>query len=153
MDMDATEMASGLMVPWQPHLVQPLDWRANKFSISSNLSFLGSKVKGTAVNIYGSSAFPQKRYFLHFLCWLAKQATTGSWIVRGNFNLIASLNEKKGGRMVMDRHQEAFGELMARNPFIDVENDNVWHTWNNKHGGSHLVASRIDSFLTTEDIS
>jgi len=66
---DAIGMASGLAILWQPHGVLLSDWRENKFFIFVDFSFPGSEVKGTVVNIYGSSAFPQKHAFLDFLGW------------------------------------------------------------------------------------
>ena len=52
----------------------------------------------------------------------------------------------------MDKFQEAFSECLARGPLIDVEMGNGWFTWNNKRGGEHLVASRLDRFLVSENI-
>ena len=33
-----------------------------------------------------------------------------------------------------------------------METGNGWYTWNNKRGGKHLVASRLDRFLVSESI-
>ena len=35
---------------------------------------------------------------------------------------------------------------------VDVETRRGWFTWNNKRGGEHLVASRLDHFLVSENI-
>ena len=35
---------------------------------------------------------------------------------------------------------------------VDMEIGNGWFTWNNKRGGDHLVASRLDRFLVSEHI-
>ena len=52
----------------------------------------------------------------------------------------------------MDKFQEAFGVFQAQSSFVDMETSNGWYTWNNKHGGNHLVASRLDRFLVLESI-
>ena len=52
----------------------------------------------------------------------------------------------------MDNFQEAFRECLARGLLIDVETGNGWFTWNNKRGGEHLVASRLDRFLVAKNI-
>ena len=70
----------------------------------------------------------------------------------GDFNLIPNLGRKKGGRRSLDRFQEAFGAFQARSSFVDMETSNGWYTWNNKPGGEHLVASRLDKFLVSEPL-
>ena len=70
----------------------------------------------------------------------------------GDFNLIANLGEKKGGRRTLDKFQEAFGIFQAQSSFVDMQIGNGWYTWNNKHGGEHLVASLLDGFLVSESI-
>ena len=52
----------------------------------------------------------------------------------------------------MDKFQEAFGIFQAQSLFMDMETGNGWYTWNNKRGGEHLVASRLDRFLVSESI-
>ena len=70
----------------------------------------------------------------------------------GDFNLITNLRDKKGGRRTMDKFQEAFGIFQAQSSFVDMETGNGWYTWNNKHGGEHLVASRLERFLASEPL-
>ena len=50
----------------------------------------------------------------------------------------------------MDRYQEAFGAFQDDSSFVDLETSNGWYTWNNKRGGEHLVASRLNRFLVSE---
>ena len=76
----------------------------------------------------------------------------GPWVLGGNFNLIANLGEKKGGRGTLDKFQEAFSKFLTRSSLVDVEMGSSWFTWNNKHGGEHLVASRLDRFLVSENV-
>ena len=87
-----------------------------------------------------------------FLQWIQDQAERGQWVLGGDFNLIANLEEKKGERRTMDKFQEAFSEYLARGPLVDVETGSGWFTWNNKRGGEHLVASHLDRFLVSENV-
>ena len=103
-------------------------------------------------NIYGPSSFQTKQSFLGFLQWIQGLAGQEPWVLGGDFNLIANLEEKKGGQRALDNFQEAFRECLARGPLVDVETGNGWFTWNNKRGGEHLVASRLDRFLVAENI-
>ena len=76
----------------------------------------------------------------------------GIWIVGGDFNLIYSLRENKGGRRVLDKYQEEFMEILSQSSLVDLETEDGWFTWHNKRGGGHLVASILDIFLVSEDI-
>ena len=86
---------------------------------------------------------------MDLLNWLQEQAKQGSWVLGGDFNLIANLGEKKGGRRTLDKYQEAFNEFLAQSSLVDVETGCGWFTWNNKRGGEHLVASHLDRFLVS----
>ena len=70
----------------------------------------------------------------------------------GDFNLIANLGEKNGGQRSLDIYQEAFGAFQAGSSFVEMETNNDCYTWNNKWGGEHLVASRLDRFLVSEPL-
>ena len=87
-----------------------------------------------------------------FLQWLQEQEEQGQWVLGGDFNLIANLEEKKGRQQTMDKFQEAFSECLARGPLVDVETGSEWFTWNNKRGGEQLVASRLYHFLVSEHV-
>ena len=76
----------------------------------------------------------------------------GSWVIGGDFNLIANLGEKKGGRQFLDKYQEKFCDFLAQSPLVDLETGNGWFTWNNKRRADHLVASQLDKFLVSENI-
>ena len=69
-----------------------------------------------------------------------------------DFNLIANLGEKKGGKRTLDKYQEAFSVFQTQSSFVDMETGNGWYTWNNKRGGEHLVSSHLDRFLASETI-
>ena len=74
---------------------------------------LDSGVHGTVGNIYGPSFFPEKQSLLDLLNWFKEQSDRGSWVLGGYFNLIANLGEKTGGRIALDKYQEAFSEFLA----------------------------------------
>ena len=71
----------------------------------------------------------------------------------GDFTLITTLRENKGGRRVLDKYQDEFKELLAHSSLVDLETGDGWFTWNNRRGGEHLVASWLDRFLVLENIS
>ena len=69
-----------------------------------DFKILGSGITRTITHIYGPSAYPQKKAFIHHLRWLDSLVKEWKWIVGGYFNLITALREKKGGRTVLDKY-------------------------------------------------
>ena len=127
--------SGGIAILWIPQVVELSNWRANKFSLIADFRHLVTRMKGTLVNTYGLSSFPEKQAFLEFLEWVNRQVEGARWVMGGDFNLIANLGKKKGGRRSLDRYQEAFGAFQADISFVDLETSNGWYTWNNKWGG------------------
>ena len=48
------------------------------------------------------------------------------WIMGGDFNLIFSLGEKKGGRWSLDILQESFRDYIEQSQLVDMETRNGW---------------------------
>ena len=74
MSMDIDGMKWGMEIIWKPKEVDLLEWRAGHFFLIAEFQILGSEIRGTIVNIYGPSAFPQKQAFIHHLRWLCASA-------------------------------------------------------------------------------
>ena len=85
--------------------------------------------------MYGPNNFPQKLTFIKFLSWIKVQIGDSTWIMGGEFNMITSMGENKGGRRIMDRFQEAFRDFLEQSQLVDMETGNKWYTWNNRRGG------------------
>ena len=60
--------------------------------------FLDLGVKGSLGNVYGPSSFPENQSFMDLLSWFKEKTERGTWVLGEDFNLIANLGEKKGGR-------------------------------------------------------
>eukprot|EP00253_Pinus_taeda_P013830 PITA_13830 len=73
-----------------------------------------------------------------------------AWIIGGDFNLIRSLEEKKGGIRKMDHFMDKFNELIEDLRLVDIQTINWICTWNNRRGGKNQIASRLDRFLVSE---
>eukprot|EP00253_Pinus_taeda_P033682 PITA_33682 len=74
------------------------------------------------------------------------------WIVAGDFNMIRSLSEKKGGTRQLSRDSMAFQNFIMNMGLVDTETINGTFTWNNKRGGASQVASKLDRFIISEDL-
>ena len=104
MVIDAARQSGGISILWQPRMVELSNWQANKFSLMEDFCLLDSGFHGMVGNIYGPSCFPEKQSFMDFLNWLKEQVKQGSWVLGGDFNLIANIGEKKGGRRALDKY-------------------------------------------------
>ena len=74
------------------------------------------------------------------------------WIVAGDFNMIRSITEKKGGIKHLGRDSIAFQNFMNNMGLVDTETINGTFTWNNKRGGASQVASKLDRFIISKDL-
>ena len=91
MALDVAGKSGGIAIFWRPQVVGFTNWRANKFSLMVDFQHLDSGVKGTIVNFYGPSSFPEKQTFIDFLDWTKNQSEGGRWVMGRDFNLIANL--------------------------------------------------------------
>jgi len=74
------------------------------------------------------------------------------WIMRGDFNMIKSLSEKKGGTRTLNKDSSAFQIFTDNMKLVDMETNNRCFTCNNKRGGESQVASKLDRFIISEDL-
>ena len=113
------ELPEAISLNWEDEeWIQPIDYEQLPFRcrLCHEYGHLGRNYP-----IYGPSCFQEKHSFMGFLQWLQDQAEQGQWVLGGDFNLIANLEEKKGGRRTMDKFQEPFSECLARGPLVDME--------------------------------
>lgn len=92
----------------------------------------------------------EREAFLTHLQRLGNMHTEKLWVIAGDFNMITSTEEKKGGLKRGDADMERFRETQAALKMIDLNTINGKYTWNNIRGGSRQIASRLDRFLATE---
>lgn len=50
------------------------------------------------------------------------------------------------------KHQTLLNSFIDNFKMVYVEMENGIFTWNNRRGGIHMVASRLDHFLTSKDL-
>ena len=74
------------------------------------------------------------------------------WVIGGDFNIIRSLSEKKGGTRALNKDSSAFQCFSENMKPVDIETNNGLCTWNNKRGGDSQVASKLDRFMISEEL-
>ena len=65
----------------------------------------------------------------------------------GDFNMIKSILEKKGGTKTLSKEFTKFQTFIDNMRLFDTNMSNGLFTWNNKRGGEVQVASKLDRFI------
>lgn len=100
--------------------------------------------------LYGPYIVGEREAFLQKLVNLRNLYTKDLWIVGGDFNMITTPGEKAGRIRRADVDMEAFNETVPNLHLVDMPIINGFHRWNNRIGGTHRIACRMDRFLLVE---
>ena len=73
-------------------------------------------------------------------------------IYGGDFNMITSLEENKGGLRSLNSDSKAFNSFIISANLVDIPPRNGIFTWTNKRGGDRHIASWLDRFLVYDSI-
>lgn len=107
-------------------------------------------MKRVVSNVYGPFQPSQKETFLeeirHTKEWVGRE----HWIIGGDFNLIRSLEENKGGVRSLSNINASFNKLIEELHRVNVRTTNGLFTWQNKRSRARHIASRLDRFLVSE---
>ena len=90
-------MIWGIGILWNPREVALSEFTAMDFSLLVAFQILGTSTRGFMTNVYGPPRAEQKVKFLESLGMLKLALGGKPWILRGEFNLVRNLDEKKGG--------------------------------------------------------
>jgi exonuclease III len=150
--IDATGMAGGLTILWNTNVVLMENFFTTKWSITADYRIIGSNKPGHLTNVYGPATPRDKQAFLKSLSYLSSLTQHNRWIVGGDFNIIRSLEEKKGGSRRLDQESSDFNGLIDDLHLIDLEAGNDTYTWTNRRTGIHQIACKLDRFLISETI-
>jgi exonuclease III len=149
---DATGTAGGLAILWNTNAVLLENFLTTKWSITADYRLIGSNKPGHLTNVYGPASPRDKQAFLRSLSYLSSLTQYNRWTVGGDFNIIRSLEEKKGGSRRLDRDSSDFNSLIDDLHLIDLEANNGIHTWTNRRTGIHQIACKLDRFLISDSL-
>ena len=74
------------------------------------------------------------------------------WIIDGDFNLIRSLEETKGGIRTLSGVSSSFNETIKDLHLVDVKTPNGFFTWQNKRTSPRHIASHLERFLVSKSV-
>jgi len=93
-----------------------------------------------------------KLNFLRYIFNLKQRYPQDKAIFGGDFSMITSLTEKRGGIRKLNRDSEAFLDFIRLANLVDFPQKSGAFMWKNKKGGDRQIASRMGRFLVTKSI-
>eukprot|EP00253_Pinus_taeda_P013020 PITA_13020 len=149
--VDGLGASGGLAIVWNPQSITLQDFHASRNFIQASFHILGTEIHGLLTNTYFPQDLHQKLEVLEALTALNANRLHPLWISGGDYNIITSLTEKKGGRMKLEEDSTGLKEFIQNNQLIDLQTSNGLFTWTNKRRGPHHIASRLDRFLISDN--
>jgi hypothetical protein len=74
-----------------------------------------------------------------------------NWLVFGDFNIMLSNDEKKGGNLIDPNITNNFRNILSLCNLQDLGYTGNTFTWTNRNQGEHLILARLDRFLATTE--
>jgi exonuclease III len=123
-----------------------------RWSITAEYRLIGSNKPGHLTSVYGPPSPRDKQAFLRSFEYVSSLLHHDKWILGGDFNIIRSLEEKKGGSRRLDQDSYDFNNLIEDLRLIDLDTSNGIHTWTNRRTGAHQITCKLDRFLLSESL-
>ena len=118
--VDAQGASGGLAILWDAGKIQLINMNANKNFIQAEFHIMGTNIHGHLTNVYFPQESPQKAAILENISQLNNGRRLPLWILGGDFNMIASSEEKKGGRCRINRDGTLLKDFIQNNWLIDI---------------------------------
>eukprot|EP00253_Pinus_taeda_P026308 PITA_26308 len=151
-EVASTDWEGGITTFWDSRTISFLASEATHAYIATEIQITGNSETYLCVNVYGPQRLDDKFLFLNSLQSLQSRYQASKIIISGDFNMITSLLEKKGGLRKLNRDAGAFADFIESAKLMDEQPSSYSFTWNNRRGGENLIASRLDRFLISESI-
>ena len=152
MGQDAIGSVGGIAILWNPNEIIFEDWISMTRILTGIGRIVGTKERVVISGIYGPHIPGERENFIKNMQIVQRIYPETTWIVGGDFNLIRSLEEKKGGIRTPDQYMEMFNDMIGDLRLVDIQTINGVFTLNNRRGGKNQIASRLDRFLVSETI-
>jgi len=144
MGQDTTGTASGLAILWNPKEVLFENWISLPKILSSLFRMIGPSEWILIAGVYAPHIPRERKNSLKDLQTTRRIFPGIPWIVGGDFNMIKTMEERRGGINRPDQNMEEFSEMITEQRLVDIPTINDIHTWNNQRGGRNQIASRLD---------
>eukprot|EP00253_Pinus_taeda_P017089 PITA_17089 len=152
MGQDAIGSTGGLAILWNPNDIILEGWTSMTSILTGIGRIVGTNEKVVISRVYGPPTPGEKENFMKKMKAIRRIYPEPAWIIGGDFNLIRSLEEKKGGIRKADQYMSMFNDMIDELRLVDIHTINGICTWNNRRGGKNQIASRLDRFLVSEPV-
>eukprot|EP00253_Pinus_taeda_P010390 PITA_10390 len=153
LEVESKGREGGLVTLWDTREIQILSAEANKHFIAMKAQPTGNSESFLCVNVYGPQKIEDKISFLYSLNKLIIRHPMSKCILGGDFNMITTLLEKKGGLRKLNKDAKSFTSFIENAKLVDIYTKSGNFTWNNRRGGNRMIASRLDRFMISESIT
>jgi exonuclease III len=122
--VESQQMTGGILTLWKPQSVNLLAAEATRHTLSVNMQIIGNTTEILCKNVYGPRVMEEKRRMLLDLENLKDRSNNLYWILVGDFNIITTLMEKKGGTRRLDRDAKKFSAFIDTMELVDIRTNN-----------------------------
>lgn len=122
--VDASGASGGLATIWNPKLLTLQDFQTSHFFIQATFHLIGTNIHNHLSNVYFPQHLDQKLALLDTLTTLNLNRKFPLWIGGGNFNIIRALEEKGGGRLILEWDSIGFRNYIQNNHLMDIHTSN-----------------------------
>jgi hypothetical protein len=122
--IESQNTAGGILTLWNPQSVNLLSVEATRHTLSVKMQVIGNTEEVLCTNVYGPQVLEDKRRMLLDLENLKERNSNIHWILAGDFNIITTLAEKKGGNQRLDRDAEEFTTFIEKMKLVDIRTSN-----------------------------
>ena len=125
-------------------------FEASHHSRSIDFHIVGTLIQGIWTNVYDPHTSPHKESFIDSIKKLIQRVGGRHWILGGDFNMITSLEENKGGKIILEGEHVLFQEAIEDIGLVDIVTGEDIYMWINRRGRERHIASILDRFLVSE---
>jgi len=122
--IDAQGASRGLAILWDARIIQLNNIQDNKNFIQATFHLSSTNAHGLLTNVYFPEDTVQKSQLLNTLSELNSDRPFPLWISGGDYNMIASKEEKKGGRSNTNNEDSLLKEFINSNWLMDIPTSN-----------------------------
>ena len=144
--IDAVGATGGLGIFGDPAQISLKGFVTSHHSLSIDFLLVGSTIRGNMTNVYGPHTSNLKEGFIESLRETHQQVAGRHQILGGDFNLITSLEENKGGRIRMEGECVLFRDAIEEMGRVDIFTGENIYTWSNRRRGERHISSHLDTF-------
>jgi len=112
MGQDAIGSAGGIAILWNPDEIVFENWISMARVLTGIGRITGTKERILISGVYGPHVLGEREGFLRNVQAVRRIYPEITWIAGGDFNLIKTVEEKKGGIRKPDQYMEMFNEMI-----------------------------------------